>query len=194
MNSCRVFVYIHGIVRNCILGRYDLSCPSLARTKRRCKPRSAIGRAVSENHHRRQLFDDYHHRRRYRHRRHLRNRRRRSCCHPNLRRLLELIILQTKRTEQIESRTFPCLNQTGEGSCFRFLCPPREGQTHGRVGFRSHCGSSQRLVPPAGPGLAHALRGGEAQGQGCSQPLRLTTRTGSCRLPRSSAPSISRPW
>ena len=34
---------------------------------------------------------------------------RRSCCHPDHRRLLELSIFQTKRTEQIESRTFPCL-------------------------------------------------------------------------------------
>ena len=37
--------------------------------------------------------------------------------------LPELIISQTKRTEKIESVTFPCLNQTGEGSRFRFFGP-----------------------------------------------------------------------
>ena len=35
----------------------------------------------------------------------------------------ELIISQTKRTEKIERVTFPCLNQTGEGSLFRFFWP-----------------------------------------------------------------------
>ena len=32
-------------------------------------------------------------------------------------------ISKKERTEKIESRTFPCLNQTGEGSCFRFFGP-----------------------------------------------------------------------
>ena len=35
------------IARNGILVRYDLSCPSLAKTKRRCKPRVAIGLQLS---------------------------------------------------------------------------------------------------------------------------------------------------
>ena len=64
-------------------------------------------------------------RRHSRHRRHLQHRRRRSCCRQDHRRLPELIIPQTKPTQKIESVTFPCLNQTGEGSRFRFFCPPR---------------------------------------------------------------------
>ena len=61
-------------------------------------------------------------RRHSRHRRHLQHRRRRSCCRQDHRRLPELIISQTKRTEKIESVTFPCLNQTGEGYAFDFVC------------------------------------------------------------------------
>ena len=62
-------------------------------------------------------------RRHSRHRRHLQHRRRRSCCRQDHRRLPELIIPQTKPTQKIESVTFPCLNQTGEGSRFRFFGP-----------------------------------------------------------------------
>ena len=53
--------------------------------------------------------------------------------HPDRRRLREVIICRTKRTEKIESRTFPCLNQTGERSCFRFFCL-RQGVLTGRRG------------------------------------------------------------
>ena len=37
--------------------------------------------------------------------------------------LPKLIIYPTKRTEKFESVTFPCLNQTGEESLFRFFWP-----------------------------------------------------------------------
>ena len=76
---------------------------------------------MSKTSSRQDLLDDYHPRRHCRRRRHLQHRRRRFYCRQDRRRLPELIISHTKRTEKIESVTFPCLNQTGEGSRFRFL-------------------------------------------------------------------------
>ena len=78
---------------------------------------------MSKTSSRQDLLDDYHPRRHCRRRRHLQHRRRRFYCRQDRRRLPELIISHTKRTEKIESVTFPCLNQTGEGSRFRFFGP-----------------------------------------------------------------------